>query len=90
MTELICGWKNEPGMFEFLCVRAVNDPFSRKQRREENPRQIALTAIIDYYQNHHQTLLLLRDRAEHDSDQKVRKFAKGKLASIRTLPHYEV
>jgi predicted Zn-dependent protease len=30
VQELAKGWKDEPWMFEFLCARALNDPFERK------------------------------------------------------------
>jgi hypothetical protein len=63
-------------MFEFMCDRAVNDPFERKEDREGNPRQLALEIIIKQYRNHPQTRSLLQDRAENDPDEKLREFAK--------------
>jgi len=69
-------------MFEFLCDRAVNDPFKRKGDWQTNPRQIALEAIIEQYPEHPQTLPLLQDRAENDPDEKVREFAREKLAEL--------
>lgn len=66
-------------MFEFLCDRAVHDPFQRKYDWETNPRQVALQAIIQQYPEHPHTLQLLCDRAENDPDEKVREFAKKKL-----------
>lgn len=65
-----------------LCLirnRAVNDPFKRQHDSEDNPRQTALEAIIEHYPNYPQTLPLLRDRAENDADENVRKFAREKL-----------
>jgi hypothetical protein len=82
VQELAKGWKDEPGMFELLCDRALNDPFERKEDWENNPRQIALEAIIEQYRNHPQTLPLLQDRAENDPDEKVREFAREKLADL--------
>jgi HEAT repeat protein/energy-coupling factor transporter ATP-binding protein EcfA2 len=82
VQELAKGWKDEPGMFELLCDRALNDPFERKEDWENNPRQIALEAIIEQYRNHLQTLPLLQDRAENDPDEKVREFAREKLADL--------
>ncbi len=69
-------------MFEFLCDRALNDPFERKKDSEDNPRQLALEIIIKQYPDHPQTLPLLQDRAENDSDKKVREFANKKLAEL--------
>jgi hypothetical protein len=82
MRELARGWKDEPGMFEFLCDRALHDPFERKEDREGNPRQLALEIIIKQYRDHPQTLPLLQDRAKNDSDEKVREFVQKKLAEL--------
>jgi hypothetical protein len=82
VRELASGWKDKHGMFEFLCDRALNDPFERKEDREDNPRQLALEIIIKQYPDHPQTLPLLQDRAENDSDDKVREFANKKLAEL--------
>jgi predicted NACHT family NTPase len=77
--ELANGWKNDPEIFELLCDRVLNDPFERKEDREDNPRQTALSAIIKQRPDSPQTLSLLRDRADNDSDEKLREFAKKKL-----------
>jgi hypothetical protein len=82
VQELAKGWKDEPGMFELLYDRALNDPFERKKDWEDNPRQIALEAIIKQRPDSAQTLSLLRDRAENDPDEKVREFAQKKLAKL--------
>ena len=79
VRNLAQGWKDEPWMFEFLCDRALNDPFERKEDSEENPRQLALEIIIKQYRDRPQTLPLLRDRAGNDPDEKVREFARDKL-----------
>ncbi len=77
------GWKDEPGIYELLCHTAINDPFQRQKDWEKNPRQTALEAIIKYYRNLPQTLPLLRDRLENDSDEKVRKLARNTLKKWR-------
>jgi predicted NACHT family NTPase len=82
VRELARGWKDEPWMFEYLCNCALNDPFERKEDREDNPRQLALEIIIKQYPDHSQTLPLLQDRAENDPDEKVRELAKKKLAEL--------
>ena len=82
VQELARGWKDEPWIFEFLCDRALNDPFERKEDWEDNPRQTALEAIIKQRPDSPLTLSLLRDRAENDPDEKVREFAKEKLAEL--------
>jgi hypothetical protein len=82
MRELTRGWKDEPWLFEFLCDRALNDPFERKEDRADNPRQLALEIIIKQYRDRPQTLPLLQDRAENDPDDKVREFAREKLEQL--------
>lgn len=66
-------------MLEFLCDRAVNDPFKRVLYWQTNPRLAVLEAITDHYHDYPQTILLLRDRADNDPDEKVREFAKNQL-----------
>jgi len=82
LKELVRSWKDESGMFEFLCNCALNDPFERKEDRQDNPRQLALEIIIKQYPDHPQTLPLCKDRAENDPDEKVREFAQNKLAEL--------
>ncbi|NEO67008.1 MAG: HEAT repeat domain-containing protein, partial [Moorea sp. SIO4G2] len=79
IKQLAQGWKEQPWLFEFLCDRTLHDPFERKESWSENPRQVALKAILNYYPNHSQTRSLLQDRAEHDSDPELRKFAQKNL-----------
>ena len=69
-------------MFDFLYDIALNDPFERKEDGEDNPRQVALEIIIKQYPDHPKTLPLLQDRAENDPDEKVKEFAKNKLAEL--------
>ncbi|MBD1944933.1 HEAT repeat domain-containing protein [Coleofasciculus sp. FACHB-712] len=76
-------WNDEPWMFEFLCDRALNDPFERKEDRQYNPRQTALEIIIKNYPTHPQTIPLLHDRSLNDPDEKVREFATEKLKNWR-------
>ncbi|WP_293123858.1 HEAT repeat domain-containing protein [Moorena sp. SIO4G3] len=86
IEQLAQGWQDQPWLFEFLCYRTLNDPFERDQDQHYdnvNPRKIALNAILKYYPNYSQTRSLLLDRAEHDSDPKLRKFALEKLAKLR-------
>jgi predicted NACHT family NTPase len=79
VQELANGWKNDSEIFELLYDRTLNDPFERKEDWEDNPRQLALEAIIKQRPDSPQTLSLLRDRADNDSDEKLREFAKKKL-----------
>ncbi|MEO1428495.1 MAG: hypothetical protein AAFS12_07880 [Cyanobacteria bacterium J06632_19] len=79
ITELACIWKNKNKLFDFLCDRAVNDPFLRKHFSNRNPRKRAIQAILENYPNHSKTLPLLRDRAKNDPDEQLREFAQKKL-----------
>ncbi|WP_229415406.1 NACHT domain-containing protein [Moorena bouillonii] len=101
IEQLAQGWQdrvawptaNQPWLWEFLCVRVaalsehrtLNDPFERKESWYDNPRQAALKAILEYYPNHSQTRSLLQDRADHDSDPKLRKFVQEELARLSSL-----
>jgi hypothetical protein len=49
---------------------------------QDNPRQTALAAIIELYPDRPQTLELVRDRAQNDSDETLREFAQKKLAQL--------
>ena len=82
VQELAKGWKDEPWLFELLYTISVNDPFERKEDKERNPRQTALEIIIKQYPDHPQSLPLLQDRAENDSDEKVRQFAQKQLSEL--------
>ncbi|AOY82259.1 HEAT repeat domain-containing protein [Moorena producens JHB] len=93
IEQLAQGWHdrvawptaNQPWLWEFLCDRTLHDPFERKQRWDDNPRQAALKAILEYYPNHSQTRSLLQDRADHDSDPKLREFAQEELARLSSF-----
>ncbi|NEN99819.1 MAG: NACHT domain-containing protein, partial [Moorea sp. SIO3I7] len=93
IEQLAQGWHdraawptaNQPWLFEFLCDRILHDPFERKERWDDNPRQAALKAILEYYPNHFQTRSLLQDRADHDSDPKLRKFAQKELVKLSSF-----
>ncbi|WP_375470086.1 NACHT domain-containing protein [uncultured Nostoc sp.] len=75
-------FRNQPELFEIYYNCAVNDSFERKRDYEINPRRVALEIIIKQYPQHPQTLPLLRDKAENDPDEQVRKFAQQKLAEL--------
>jgi len=81
VLALARNWNDEHWMFEFLCDRAVNDPFNG-QKYWHNPRLLVIETIIQQYPDHPQTLPLCKDRAENDPDEKVREFAKKKLAEL--------
>ncbi|NEO90062.1 MAG: NACHT domain-containing protein [Moorea sp. SIO3G5] len=87
IEELAQGWHDQPWLWEFLCDRTLNDPYHPNKDKKNvivfglanNPRQTALQAILHYYPNHAQTRSLLQNRAEHDSDPELQKFAKENL-----------
>ncbi|MEG5042594.1 MULTISPECIES: NACHT domain-containing protein [unclassified Microcoleus] len=83
VQELAGGWKDDPELFELLCDVAINDPFDhRGKNRWRNPRQTALAAMIELYPDRPQTLEILRDRAQNDSDEMLHDFAQKKLAEL--------
>ena len=79
VRQIATGWKQEPGIFELLYDNALNDPFKREHEWQDNPRQIALEAIVKQYPDHPQTLPLLQDRAENEPDELLQEWAKKKL-----------
>lgn len=79
ITELANGWSREHWMFQFLCDRAVNDPFVRKNSTNRNPRLRALEALLKHYNKNHQILELLQDRATNDPDAQLRLWAQEQL-----------
>jgi predicted NACHT family NTPase len=85
LQEIARGWKDEPGIFELLCDVAINDRFEREHNWQGNPRQAALTAMIELYPDRPETLELLRDRAQNDSDDIFREFAQEILAELERL-----
>ncbi|MEG5001733.1 NACHT domain-containing protein [Microcoleus sp. B4-D4] len=83
VQELAGGWKDDPELFELLCDVAINDPFDhRGKSRWRNPRQTALAAMIELYPDRPQTLEILRDRAQNESDEFSREFAQKELAKL--------
>ena len=79
VRQLATGWKHESQMLELFHNSALNDPFQRENDAQDNPRQTALEAIAKQYPDHPQTLPLLQNRAENDSDKKLREWARKKL-----------
>jgi len=55
LQEIARGWKDERGIFELLCDVAINDRFEREHNWQGNPRQAALTAMIELYPDRPQT-----------------------------------
>jgi len=82
LQEIARGWKHEPGIFELLCDVAINDRFEREHNWQANPRQAALTAMIELYPDRPQTLELVRDRAQNARDPELREFAQEILAEL--------
>ncbi|HSF75625.1 MAG TPA: histidine kinase, partial [Microcoleus sp.] len=80
--KLARGWNYQPGIFELLCDVAINDPFEFDYFWPDNPRKTALAAIIQLYPDRPQTLEIVRDRAQNDPDERLRKFAQKKLAEL--------
>ncbi|NES64590.1 MAG: HEAT repeat domain-containing protein, partial [Okeania sp. SIO2D1] len=80
------GWKDDPGIFNFLGNCALNDPFKNKDDSypfPNNPRKTVLEAITKKYPNHSQTLPLLKNRAKKDPDKDVRNWAKKTLQQFQ-------
>ncbi|MBD2210010.1 NACHT domain-containing NTPase [Nostoc linckia FACHB-104] len=80
IQELAKNFKSDPAMLEVFYNCGVNDSFDGSHNIfTTNPRYIALDIIIKQFPQHSQTLPLLREKAENDPDEEVRKFAQKKL-----------
>ena len=42
VAEIARGWKDDQKIFQWLCDIAINDPFERQSKFQDNPRQTAL------------------------------------------------
>jgi hypothetical protein len=85
VEELALGWKDEPGIFEWLGDIAINHPFERQYSFQDNPRQAALEIMLKQYPDRPKTLEILRDRFANDPDEQVRNFAQKQLAKLEKL-----
>jgi len=83
VEQIASGWKHELGIFELFYRIALNDPFQPKKNWEDNPRQIALEAIIENYRDHPQTSPILKDRAANDPDEQLREWAKEQWLQLK-------
>jgi hypothetical protein len=81
LVELIRGWKDEPGMFEFLRDRALSDVENQHCSFAYNPRFTALEAIIEHYPENPGVLPLLRSLSVSDTDEQIRALAGRRLTS---------
>ena len=82
VSELAKGWKEELSLFDFWCDCTLKDPFERKYDFEDNPRQIALEVLVRQYPSHSKTTELLHDRAQNDTDEKLRTWATQQLSRL--------
>ncbi|MBD2071295.1 HEAT repeat domain-containing protein [Leptolyngbya sp. FACHB-671] len=77
VEALVEGWKDDLQIFEPLHDCTLNAPSQDdKEIWQDNPRRAALAAIVQYFLDHPKVPALLQDRAENDSDELVRQFAK--------------
>ncbi|MEG4099643.1 HEAT repeat domain-containing protein [Microcoleus sp. Pol17C6] len=83
--ELARGWKDEPEIFEWLCDIAINHPFERKSKFQNNPRQTALKILLKQYPERSKTLEILRDRFANAPDGQLSLFPKEKLSELDKL-----
>ncbi len=81
IQALVKNWTYKPEIFKTLCNCATNDPYEREHEGELTVRHIALEAILKNYSQEMQTLVILRDRAENDSDESLRRFAQDNLSN---------
>ena len=85
VEELALGWKDEPGIFEWLGDIAINHSFERQFDSPDYPRQTLLEIMLKQYPDRPKTLEILRDRFTNDPDEEVRQFAHEKLTELEKL-----
>ena len=82
VTALARGWGALPELYEVFSDVVCNDPFEREESWQDNPRQIALKALLTHHRHQPQTLDLLRDRTAHDPDEQLRQWAQEQLEQL--------
>ncbi|MFK8186104.1 MAG: HEAT repeat domain-containing protein [Phormidesmis sp.] len=81
--KLFQSQNNKLELLDFWCARSLQDPFEREDDWQENPRQIALTALVQQYPTHPKTTELLQDRSQNDNDEKLRDWATQQLTRLQ-------
>lgn len=79
LYELARGYKENPPLFDFVCDRALNEPFERLENWQTNPRQTDLERLIQNYRDRPRTWEVMRDRAQNDPDEQLRQWAQEQL-----------
>ena len=79
LSKLADHWKDDPHVFSFLCLRALEDPHISEKIKRPNPREASLKALFKNYPNHPKTIELLSDRATNDPDEQLRNWAQQQL-----------
>lgn len=82
LQQIAKGWLTGAKLREFLCDRALHDPFTGPEDGSINPRQTALEILLEQYSYHPEIMALLRDRSQHDPDEKLRSFAQKQLKEL--------
>ena len=85
LEELAFECKDEPGIFEGLADIAINYPFERLYKSQDNPRKRSLEIMLKQYPDRPKTLEIIRDRFANDPDEEVRNFAQKQLAKLEKL-----
>jgi hypothetical protein len=71
--------ENVLDLFDILYQISKEDLYEREADFEDNPRMIAIQALVRYYPTYPKTLERLRDRAANDPDEKLRQWAQEQL-----------
>ena len=72
-------WEEDTLLIDFLCNRALSDPYENGGLRRRNPRKYALESLLNHYPKHPKTLEILGERAVNDPDEQLRKWAQEQL-----------
>ena len=76
------GWDCSPDLFATFCEISTQSSFERKADWQNNPRRVALEALLTHHPTHPKTIELLRDRAINDPDEQLRAWAQEQLQKM--------
>jgi len=71
-----------PNTFDFLCMKATSDMFSRTHQWQDNPRQKALEILVSNYSTNPKSLELLKNSTINDRDPQLREWAQKYIEKL--------
>ena len=76
--------RNLPEGIDLLFHVVQNDPFVREDKKQRNPRQVALKILLEIHPIHPKTIELIEDRVKNDLDEQLREWATKQLENLQS------